>query len=81
LTSVTHGVISTPKTENESPENGITAKAISAGIKSMIGATKNTRRSTRDGMMSSLSRSFRMSAIGWSSPWGPTRRGPRRTCM
>ena len=85
LTSVIHGVmvICRPASENEIgwPENGITAKATIAGITAMHGASQKTSLSAFSGTMSSLIMSFRTSAIGWSRPCGPTRRGPSRTCM
>ena len=63
------------------PENGTTAKASRAGPSASAGARVKTNRSARRGITSSLMRSFRTSAIGWSSPCGPTRLGPSRTCM
>ncbi len=62
------------------PAKGMTAKAISAGTSTMIGAAVNTALSTRTGVMSSFRKSFSTSAIGWRMPCGPTRIGPRRTC-
>ena len=67
-----------PKMLTESP-NGITANAMIAGTSTMIGASVNTHLSARTGVMSSLTNSFSTSAIGWSTPCGPTRIGPRRT--
>jgi hypothetical protein len=46
----------------------------------MIGASVNTKRSARAGVMSSFSSSLMASAIGCSTPCGPTRIGPSRTC-
>src|SRR5262245_43258921 len=66
---------------NGIPENGITAKAMMAGASVMAGASAKTRRSDFAGTTSSLMSSLKTSAIGWRSPRGPTRRGPRRTCM
>ena len=51
--------------------NGITAKAISAGTRTMIGAAVNTHLSARAGVMSSLMKSFSTSAIGWRMPVVP----------
>src|SRR6478672_12008461 len=46
----------------------------------MIGAAVNTHLSARTGVMSSLIISFTASAIGWRTPYGPTRIGPSRDC-
>ena len=51
------------------------------GIRNTIGARLYTPRSARSGTMSSFIISLSASAIGWSSPWGPTRYGPMRDCM
>ena len=59
--------------------NGITANAVSAVIVEMHGANQKITLSESAGIMSSLSSSFNASAIGCSSPCGPTRIGPRRT--
>ena len=56
--------------------NGITAKAMSAGTRTMIGAAVNTHLSARAGVMSSLMNSFSTSASGCRMPCGPTRIGP-----
>src|ERR1051326_1750661 len=45
----------------------------------MTGANQNSALSDSVGTMSSLSSNLSASAIGCSSPWGPTRMGPRRT--
>src|SRR5712691_7351372 len=59
----------------------MTAKAMMAGPSAIAGAIVKTHRSALSGITSSLMRSFRTSAMGWRKPWGPTRLGPRRTCM
>ena len=59
--------------------NGITAKALSAVMVEMQGANQKMALSDSAGMMSSLSSSFKASAMGCSSPCGPTRMGPSRT--
>ena len=64
-----------------SAPKGITAHAASAGISVSIGARMKRNLFAPDGMMSSLNMSFTASAIGCSSPTGPTRFGPMRTCM
>src|SRR5215813_8760299 len=46
----------------------------------MIGAAVNTHRSALVGVMSSLIISLIASATGCSTPYGPTRIGPRRDC-
>ena len=61
--------------------NGITAHAASAGISITTGARKNSDRSACDGEMISLIISLNASAIGCSSPSGPTRLGPMRICI
>ena len=53
---------------------------MSAGTIETIGASVNTHRSARAGVMSSFSSSLMASAIGCSAPCGPTRIGPSRTC-
>ncbi len=58
--------------------NGITAHAASAGIRITIGARKNSDLSDCDGVMISLVINLNASAIGCSSPSGPTRFGPIR---
>ncbi len=61
--------------------NGMTASAVRAGMTASTGARKNTVRSARAGMMSSLVTSLTKSATPWRRPFGPTRFGPRRACM
>ncbi len=61
--------------------NGITAHAASAGMMTMTGARKNSTLSACAGVMTSLVISFSASAIGCSSPSGPTRLGPTRMCI
>src|SRR5436190_5858058 len=46
----------------------------------MIGAAVNTHRSALVGVMSSFKISLMASATGCSTPYGPTRIGPRRDC-
>src|SRR5437764_13363429 len=53
---------------------------MSAGTMEMMGAAVKTHLSARVGVMSSLIISFTASATGWSTPYGPTRIGPRRDC-
>jgi hypothetical protein len=59
----------------------MTAKMISAGTSASNGATVCTHTFACDGVTSSLVASLMPSAMGWSSPNGPTRFGPRRTWM
>ena len=61
--------------------NGITAHAASAGAIARIGARKNRSGSRPVGTMISLNSSLSTSANGCSSPSGPTRFGPMRTCI
>ena len=60
---------------------GSAASASIAAVTEISGAPQNTSRSAFSGMMSSFSSSFTASAMGCNSPCGPTRMGPRRTCM
>ena len=60
---------------------GITAKMIRAGTSDITGARVCTQGLAWEGVMSSLRASLIPSAIGCSSPKGPTRLGPRRTCI
>src|ERR1043166_913482 len=60
--------------------NGITAYTISAGTIEMIGAAVKTHRSAFVGVMSSFNINLIASAIGCSTPYGPTRIGPSRDC-
>src|SRR5713226_40088 len=60
---------------------GITAHAASAGIKVSIGAKMNRNLLAPVGTIVSLNMSLMASAIGCSSPIGPTRLGPRRICI
>src|SRR5688500_135195 len=62
----------------QSGPNGITEKTMNAEATAMYGAKKKIQRSAFSGMKSSLVKSFRPSAIGCSSPHGPTRIGPSR---
>ena len=52
--------------------NGITEKTMNAEATAMYGAKKKIQRSAFSGMKSSLVKSLRPSAIGCSSPHGPT---------
>ncbi len=61
--------------------NGITAQIATAGISTISGAMMYMPRLTALGTMTSLSSSLSTSAIGCSRPIGPTRFGPRRTCI
>src|SRR5215211_7069725 len=65
----------------QSGPNGITEKTMNADATAMYGAKKKIQRSAFSGMKSSFVSNFRPSAIGWSSPHGPTRIGPSRACM
>src|SRR5215467_15400686 len=65
----------------QSGPNGITEKTINAEATAIYGAKKKIQRSAFSGMKSSLVTNFNPSAIGCSSPHGPTRIGPRRACM
>src|SRR5262249_8165753 len=65
----------------QSGPNGTTAITMNAATTAMYGATKKIQRSAFSGMKSSLVSSFNPSAIGWSSPHGPTRIGPSRACI
>src|SRR5260221_116713 len=60
---------------------GITAHAASAGIRVSMGAKMNRNLFAPVGTISSLNMSLIASAIGCSSPSGPTRLGPRRICI
>ncbi len=60
---------------------GTTMKTVNAVMTTISGAIQKTHGSASAGMMSSLINSFRASAMGCSNPCGPTRIGPRRTCM
>src|SRR5439155_2888194 len=71
---------SVPKIRTDGP-NGITENAVNAHTAEMIGAKKYTTLSAARGMMSSLKASFSPSASDCSSPNGPTRFGPGRTCI
>src|SRR5205814_4188449 len=62
-------------------ENGITAHAASAGASDNIGAIKNSQRFAPVGTTISLNSILSTSANGCSSPSGPTRLGPMRTCI
>ena len=63
------------------PPRGTTAKTRKAGITDRYGASRNTNRSARLGIRSSLKISFMPSASVWRSPNGPARLGPMRFCM
>ena len=61
--------------------NGITAQAISATVKVMIGAIRNRPRLAADGMIVSLRKTLSPSAKLCSRPNGPTTLGPRRSAI
>src|SRR5689334_25084038 len=65
----------------QSGPNGMTEKTMNAEATAMYGAKKKIQRSAFSGMKSSFVSNFNPSAIGWSSPHGPTRIGPSRACM
>src|ERR1041385_7451372 len=65
----------------QSGPNGITEKTMKADATAIYGAKKKIQRSAFSGMKSSFVSNFRPSAIGWSSPHGPTRIGPSRAVM
>lgn len=54
---------------------------VRARRRARIGVVMNRRGDEVDGRMGSLMNSFTPSAIGWSSPKGPTMFGPFRDCM
>ncbi len=60
--------------------NGITAQAIIASTKLIIGASMNTVRSAPAGITISLTTYFSASATVCSRPKTPTTFGPRRIC-
>jgi len=60
---------------------GTTAQAASAGMMVMMGPRKNRPLLAAVGRMISLKISLTASAIGVSSPNGPTRLGPGRICV
>jgi hypothetical protein len=67
---------STPVSRSATPmpgANGIVAKISRHGIRKTIGASLKTGASAASGITSSLSSSLTPSAIGCSSPCGPTR--------
>ena len=61
--------------------NGITAQTISATVKVMIGAIRNSPLLALVGMIVSLRKTFRPSAKLCSRPHGPTTLGPRRSAI
>jgi hypothetical protein len=61
--------------------SGMTAKVTIAGVIDSIGASVKKTRCASPGFDSSLRMFFRPSASGWPSPPGPTRFGPRRSCI
>ncbi len=60
---------------------GTTDQAISAVMKVIMGAMRNSTVLALDGTIVSLSSSFSPSARGCSRPNGPTTLGPRRSWM
>ncbi len=71
----------TPQRVGSGAAMGITAKVTSDGTSTRIGARTKKKRDAVAGSVSSLSRFLTPSAMGWSSPKGPTRFGPRRSWM
>src|SRR6185369_3385145 len=65
----------------QSGPNGITEKTVNADASAIYGSKKKIQRSAFSGTKSSFVSNFKPSAIGWSSPHGPTRIGPSRACM
>src|ERR1044072_9521394 len=65
----------------QSGPNGMTEKTMNAEATAMNGPKRKIQRVALSGMKSSFVRNFNPSAIGGSSPHGPTRIGPRRACM
>jgi hypothetical protein len=61
-------------------ENGTTVRLVSAVKNVIAGASRNIHWFASRGTMSSFSSIFTASAIVCSSPCGPTRIGPSRTC-
>ena len=60
---------------------GITAKINEAGMNDIAGAITKSSLVACAGISSSFTKFLMPSAIGWNSPWGPTRLGPRRSCL
>jgi hypothetical protein len=60
--------------------NGMTTQATNARVSVTIGAARKTKRLAPLGMIVSLTNIFSPSAIGCSSPNGPTTFGPLRNC-
>lgn len=54
---------------------------VRARVRARIGAMMNMVVDEVSGRRGSLVNSFRASAMGWSSPYGPTTFGPFRSCM
>src|ERR1041384_3118185 len=79
--STSNNPIFTSAITAQSGPNGITENTMNADATAMYGAKKKIQRSAFSGMKSSLVSNFNPSAIGWSSPHGPTRIGPSRACM
>ena len=74
--------VSTPAAlASKAPVKGITAKVIMAGTTVISGAIVYISLFTWPGITSSLNMNLPRSASGWSSPSGPTRFGPRRSCI
>src|SRR5437763_1841854 len=80
FTSVIWSGTSRPKTWTVSPK-GMTLSARNAVITGSAGAMRKTTLSAPPGIRSSLKKSLMPSAMVWSSPKGPTRCGPIRSCM
>ena len=60
---------------------GTTAQAARAGTRSNTGANKNKNLSDLAGMIISFSNNFKVSAMVWSNPNGPTLFGPILECI
>ncbi len=59
---------------------GTIAKARSMEPAAATGASTKSTRSAKGGIQSSFANSLIMSATAWSTPQGPTRFGPGRSC-
>lgn len=63
------------------PGMGRGAHEIMARVRAMMGDRVKRRGEERVGFVASFVISFNPSAMGWSSPKGPIRLGPFRSCM
>ena len=66
----------TPQGVGRGAAKGITANVTNAGIIASIGPRRKYNLDAEAGNVSSFSKFFKPSAIGWSSPIGPTLLGP-----